>query len=253
MASNKTDSSSLHTRMVVLLAGILAVQVWSAFGGGQTAPAAPVAVAPTAAPTPTPTPAPQPAAPATVLAAADLEAVLDTIPYDGSEDADIVILEYSSVPCPFCKRHHNAGTLKSVQEQFGEDKVAISFRHFPLSTQAQAMPAAIGAECVKKIGGEEAFFTFVDEVFTVSNLSDAGYLAAATTAGVDTAAWQSCYDAKETQQEVSAQQAEGSGRFGVRGTPGNVVLNTKTGDWELVSGAQQAPAFEAAVNRLLAK
>ena len=37
---------------------------------------------------------------------------------------------------------------------------------------------------------------------------------------------------------------------GVSGTPGNIVLNIKTGDSRLVSGAQPLASFQAAVDAL---
>jgi protein-disulfide isomerase len=45
--------------------------------------------------------------------------------------------------------------------------------------------------------------------------------------------------------------SEGSSKFGVNGTPGNVLINTKTGKYEVVSGAQPEANFAAAIERLL--
>jgi protein-disulfide isomerase len=47
------------------------------------------------------------------------------------------------------------------------------------------------------------------------------------------------------------QQSEGSTKFSVNGTPGNVLINTKTGKYEVVSGAQPEANFAAAIERLL--
>jgi hypothetical protein len=47
--------------------------------------------------------------------------------------------------------------------------------------------------------------------------------------------------------------AEGSSKFGVNGTPGNVLINTKTGKYEVVSGAQPEANFDAAITRLMAE
>ena len=39
-------------------------------------------------------------------------------------------------------------------------------------------------------------------------------------------------------------------KAGVSGTPGNIVYNNKTKESRLVSGSQQFPAFEAAIEEL---
>jgi protein-disulfide isomerase len=52
---------------------------------------------------------------------------------------------------------------------------------------------------------------------------------------------------------VDAHMAEGSSKFGVNGTPGNVLINTKTGKYEVVSGAQPEANFDAAITRLMAE
>lgn len=205
-------------------------------------PAAPTADKPAAA-------QPTAAAPATKLAVADLEALKKEIPVKGNKDAEIIIIEYSDAECPFCQRHTDAGTLKTVSEKFGDD-VAISFRHYPLSFHPKAKPAAEAMECARVAGGDEAFFAVEEGVFASKDLSTEGLKAVAEKAGVDMNKRQTCMDNGDTSSAVDAQMAEGQSKFGVRGTPGNVVLNTKTGEWKLVSGAQGVAAFEAAVNEL---
>jgi hypothetical protein len=51
-------------------------------------------------------------------------------------------------------------------------------------------------------------------------------------------------------QKVKDQMAFAS-KFGVRGTPANVVVNRKTGKFILVSGAVPADAFDSAIKELL--
>jgi hypothetical protein len=45
----------------------------------------------------------------------------------------------------------------------------------------------------------------------------------------------------------------GQATFGVTGTPGNVLINNATGEYEVLSGAYPTPAFEAIIDKLLAK
>lgn len=46
---------------------------------------------------------------------------------------------------------------------------------------------------------------------------------------------------------------EGSSLFSVNGTPGNVLINNKTGKYEVISGAFPEGSFDAAIARLLAE
>jgi protein-disulfide isomerase len=71
----------------------------------------------------------------------------------------------------------------------------------------------------------------------------------ADASGVNGAQVQKCVDDGTYAQYVQDDMAGGSAG-GVSGTPGNIVLNIKTGDSRLVSGAQPVSAFQAAVDEL---
>lgn len=80
----------------------------------------------------------------------------------GSKDtAVLAIIEYSDYQCPFCHRVHP--TYKQIMDTYG-DKVVWVYRHFPLSFHPDAMPYAVGAECVNELAGSEAFWTYTDAV-----------------------------------------------------------------------------------------
>lgn len=82
----------------------------------------------------------------------------------GSKKAKVLIVEYSDFQCPFCKRF-----FPSVQQALQEygDKVALVYRHFPLtSIHPYAQPLAEGSECAAEIGGSDKFWEFHDQVFS---------------------------------------------------------------------------------------
>ncbi|USN57877.1 MAG: hypothetical protein H6767_06005 [Candidatus Peribacteria bacterium] len=49
------------------------------------------------------------------------------------------------------------------------------------------------------------------------------------------------------------QQKIGADTFGITGTPGNVLINNETGEYEVLSGAYPTASFEDVIDRLLAK
>jgi protein-disulfide isomerase len=83
----------------------------------------------------------------------------------GATDAPVVVLEYSDLQCPYCKRFHD--TMNQVMEKYGtEKKVAWAYRHFPiLSNHPDAAKVAEASECAAELGGNDAFWKFLDEVF----------------------------------------------------------------------------------------
>ena len=81
--------------------------------------------------------------------------------YRGSTKAKVAVIEYSDFQCPFCHRVHP--TYKQIMDAYGSDVVWV-YRHFPLSFHPDAMPFAIGSECVRKLRGNDAFWKYADVV-----------------------------------------------------------------------------------------
>lgn len=62
--------------------------------------------------------------------------------------------------------------------------------------------------------------------------------------------FQACMDSKENITRFDAETAEGQ-KMGVQGTPGTVVINNQTGEYELIAGAYPVSEFERVINKLL--
>lgn len=170
----------------------------------------------------------------------------------GNESAQILWIEYSDLECPFCKRLHDSGAIKNLETKYG-DKLAIIFKHYPLPFHPTALPAALNAECVGEIGGSKKYYAFVEGVFTKGTPTQSVIDSVLSEIGVDAKKVQSCVTSNKYKEKVDAHQSEGSNKFGVSGTPGNVLINTKTGKYEVVSGAQPESNFDAAITRLMAE
>lgn len=79
----------------------------------------------------------------------------------GNKDAEISIIEFSDLDCPYCKRFHT--TMHQVIDNY--DNVKWAFRHFPLpQLHPDATNKAKTAECVGDIAGNEKFWAFIDKL-----------------------------------------------------------------------------------------
>jgi protein-disulfide isomerase len=85
----------------------------------------------------------------------------------GNPNANIVIIEYSDLECPFCIRFH--ATMHQLMALHKEQNdIAWVYRHFPLSIHPNAMKEAEATECVYDQGGNEMFWKYIDRSFSIT-------------------------------------------------------------------------------------
>ena len=195
---------------------------------------------------PTNNTAPAPAASAT-LTPEQIASVLDGKPLEGNKDSDIVLIEYTDFECPFCQTHFSNGTVKSLLSAEG---IAYTTKQFPLSFHPLAQKSAEGNLCVLSLGSDKEFFEYIDKVFTSKDPSVTNITAIAKEIGIDETKFTECLTSNKSAIQVSADMQEGQTLFGINGTPGNVILNKKTGKYVVVSGAQPLSAFQSAITQV---
>lgn len=184
----------------------------------------------------------------------DTDKTLGLSPFDyvlGNRDAEVVLIEYSDLECPFCEKFHPTG--KQAVEEYG-DKIAWAYRHFPLETiHPRALPGAVASECVGKEAGSEGFWKFIDMVFTdqTKYLTDEGLREAAIASGANGDSFDSCFSSNEFEEKVR-DMASRATEIGVTGTPATFVIN-KSGDVWLVPGAVPFESLKATIDEALGK
>ena len=171
----------------------------------------------------------------------------------GNKDAKITILEFSDLECPFCQRFHL--TMQEVMKTYG-DKVRWTYRHFPLSFHANAQKEAEASECVAELGGNDAFWTYIDKIFERTTANGTGFALdklgpLAAEVGVDQSQFQSCLDTGKYEKLVKEQIEDGT-KAGVSGTPSTFVINPK-GESQLIVGAQPIEALKTAIDQSLSE
>lgn len=172
----------------------------------------------------------------------------------GNPDARFTLLEYSDFECPFCKRFHD--TAKQLLER--NDDVNWVYRHFPLDFHNPlAQKQAEAAECVGQIAGSDAYWAYADAVFARTSSNGDGMPIAdlapiAGELGLDEAQVQACMDSGEMRERVLSQYQNGQ-QAGVSGTPGNFLIDHKTGRVVPMNGAQPLSNLEDALTRMRAE
>ena len=143
----------------------------------------------------------------------------------GAVKAKFTVIEYSDLECPFCKIFHQ--TMTDLLKTKGTE-VKWVFRHLPLETlHTQALTEAIASECVAKIGGEENFWKYIDNIFATTPSNDGLDLATLPTMagalGLDEAKFSKCLEDKETIKRVQ-KDFENATAISADGTPYVIVI-----------------------------
>ena len=151
----------------------------------------------------------------------------------GNLDAPIALVEFSDFECPFCARIHP--TLERIVDE--NKGVKWVFRHFPLSSiHSRALSAAVASECIARLGGNDAFWSFADAAFAdQSKLGDSWYRKMAASLGIDAEAFSACTRDSSVVTDIQADLDEATATGG-RGTP-YVVIVTEQGQLIPFSGA----------------
>jgi protein-disulfide isomerase len=172
----------------------------------------------------------------------------------GPSSVEVSLIEYTDFECPFCKQFH--GTPKALLDRY-PGRVNWVIRNFPLPFHdPAARKEALAAECVARLGGNDAYWKYADALFanTKSNggglPDDKSVDKLAETTGVKSAALAQCMNDDATIKRVEQDIADGN-TASVSGTPTTIVRNNKTGASEAVVGALPSESFEPAIERML--
>jgi len=170
----------------------------------------------------------------------------------GDKNARIVLIEYSDLECPFCKSFHS--TAKEAVS-FYKGNLSWVYRHFPLdSLHSKARKEAESTECANELGGEDAFWKMVDKIYEVTPSNNGLDLTIlpdlAVQVGLDRNKFESCLQSGKFASVVEADYQSGL-EAGVKGTPGNFLMDTKTGETVVLPGAVPLSNVKQEVDLLL--
>jgi protein-disulfide isomerase len=180
-------------------------------------------------------------------------------PYDpatdhilGNPDAQVKVVEYMDLECPHCKAFET--TMHQIIDYYGASgQVAWVSRPFPLaSIHSKAPQEAQAAECAAELGGNTAYWKYIDKVFEVTPSNNGLDLAQlpiiAQSIGLDVNAFNSCLSTNKSAKKNSDSYSEAI-KLGAQGTPFTLVM---VGDQAVtLNGNQPYDSMRAAIDAVL--
>lgn len=181
----------------------------------------------------------------------------DTIPLQqgiriGDEAAPIIIMEFTDLHCPFCKRF-NDETYPELKSRFIDDgQVQFVARELPLlNIHPNAGMAAVALRCANKLGQYQAV---KDDLFSKASDFSTEYLdGLGETYGFAQDEFDSCLQDVTVHSAVNEAMTQAR-ELGLTSTP-VFIVGKKQGDsvtaYSIIAGAQSIDTFAEAITRLL--
>lgn len=143
----------------------------------------------------------------------------------GDRKAPIMLVVYSDIECPFCKRFHE--TLKTLVKNYS-GKLSVAFRHFPVHQNSIKEGEAV--ECAAEVGGNDAFWKYLDTIFAETKSNNGIDLARlpgiASEIGLDVAKFNTCLSSGKFAKKIE-QDRDIVTKAGAQGTPYSVIFANK--------------------------
>lgn len=170
----------------------------------------------------------------------------------GNANAEVVVIEYSDLECPYCKAFH--GTMHTILNDY-QGKVAWVYRHYPIAElHAKAAKEAEASECAADQGGELTFWQFIDKVFEVTPSNDkldpSELPKIAQELGLDVSKFNNCLATGVHTQEIE-DSIEAAVVTGAQGTPYSIIMSKDGKERIPVNGAEPLATVKAKIDILL--
>ncbi len=169
----------------------------------------------------------------------------------GSPQAKVIIIEYSDLECPYCKRQHSE--LEKLFNSYSNRELALIFRHLPLvSLHSRSLKEALAAECAGELGGNDRFWRYIDYIFSITpsnnglNLNELPM--AAVQLGLDRNQFEACLSSGRAIDKIQ-RQANEAVAAGAQGTPYILVVSGQ--GYMPLSGAVPYEQLKTFVDSLL--
>jgi len=160
----------------------------------------------------------------------------------GEETAEVLMIEYSSLTCPFCKRYQiDDGTFNAIkQEYIDTGKIKYVYKHFTRNETD-----VLGANALECAGEQDAFFEYKKILYqNQTELQNLRFSEYAQQLNLDMQSFNECLTEQRYTQKIQDNKSEAI-RHGITGTPGFLINGEK------VSGAQPFSVFKQVIDGFL--
>ncbi|EWH04900.1 hypothetical protein AT00_17285 [Pseudoalteromonas lipolytica SCSIO 04301] len=170
----------------------------------------------------------------------------------GSQDAPLVMIEYTDLNCPFCKKFQQE-TWPSFKEKFVDtNQVAVLARELPLASLHPKAPfAAVMLRCANQQGKYEPV---KETLFELGNsLQQSDITEIVTNNSMDQEAFDRCVKDQNVHSIVTKSINEAA-QLGLSSTPSFIIGQRKNDvieNYQIVSGAASIEQFEIAVKQVV--
>jgi len=140
-------------------------------------------------------------------------------------------------------------------DEYGQDgTVAWVYRNFPLQELHPNAPAlAEAGECVASLGGNSAYWNFLDEIFAIAPINTLFPMDqlqnTVSSVGVDVGAFNECVSSGEHRARVE-KDFNDAVKTGGQGTPHNIII-TRAGSIVPVAGAQPYAQMKTIIETII--
>lgn len=173
----------------------------------------------------------------------------------GNKNKKIILVEYSDLECPYCKKFHSE-TIPKILEKY-KDKIGLAYRHFPLTIHPKALKESEATLCVRSIGGNTAYANYINKIFenTQGNNSlDYNLLPKfASELNIDITKWNNCMATSTYKEQVQNDLNDGL-QVGVQGTPNTFVLIKNGEEYKIltiINGARDEKYVSSIIEQAL--
>ena len=133
--------------------------------------------------------------------------------------------------------------------------VAWVYRHFPIKNlHSRAPKEAEATECAYELGGNQAFWNYIDKLFETTNSNDSldpsELPKIAVAVGLDAVAFNNCLSSGKYTEFVN-KSIEEAVKSGARGTPYSIIISKGGEEKAVINGAEPIEMVKAKIDALL--
>lgn len=159
---------------------------------------------------------------------------LEGVPHKGNKDAKVVLIEFADFKCPHCRMA--AAVLDEVQKKYGDEKVAVYFKQFPLGSP----DGQLAAQASLAANNQGKFWPMHDLIFKNQHALSADKINSfAQQIGLNFTRFQADMKSPEIIAMVNRDRKEGEAA-NVRGTPAIFINGRNFVDDKSVEGISKA-------------